>query len=85
MSAGRGQPGALTRTSSLLAVPTRAAGRTIGALAFGFRAAGPVSAEIVLVAETPTELAVTDGQLIGDDIVVACLHLRGERAGMLPA
>jgi len=48
---------ALTGTSSLLAVPVRAAGRTIGALGFGFRATGPVSAEIVLVAETLAELA----------------------------
>jgi hypothetical protein len=43
---------ALTGTSSLLAIPVRTADRTIGALGFGFRAAGPVSAEIVLVAET---------------------------------
>ena len=48
---------ALTGTSSLLAVPVRPAGRTIGALGFGFRATGPVSAEIVLVAETLAELA----------------------------
>ncbi len=47
---------ALTGTSSLLAVPVRAADRTIGALGFGFRAAGPVSADIVHVAETLAEL-----------------------------
>jgi GAF domain-containing protein len=48
---------ALTGTSSILAVPVRAAGRSIGALGFGFRAEGPVAADTVLVAETLAELA----------------------------
>lgn len=46
----------LTGTSSLLAVPVRVADRTLGALGFGFRAAGPVSADVVLVAETLADL-----------------------------
>jgi Stage II sporulation protein E (SpoIIE)/GAF domain len=48
---------ALTGTSSLVAVPVRVAGHSIGALGFGFRAAGPVSADSVAVAETLAELA----------------------------
>jgi hypothetical protein len=48
---------ALTGTSSALAVPVRAGERSIGALGFGFRAAGPVSADTVAVAETLAELA----------------------------
>jgi hypothetical protein len=48
---------ALTGTSSGLAVPVRTGDRTIGALGFGFRAAGPVSAGTVAVAETLAELA----------------------------
>jgi hypothetical protein len=47
----------LTGTSSGLAVPVRAGDRTIGALGFGFRAAGPVGADTVAVAETLAELA----------------------------
>jgi serine phosphatase RsbU (regulator of sigma subunit) len=65
---------ALTGTSSLLAVPVRAAGRTIGALGFGFRAAGPVSAEIVRVAETLAELtgqALSRARLYEDEHAVA--------------
>jgi len=46
----------LTGTSSGLAVPVRAGDRSIGALGFGFRAAGPVSADTVAVAETLAEL-----------------------------
>jgi GAF domain-containing protein len=48
---------ALTGTSSALAVPVRAGDRSIGALGFGFRAAGPVSADTLAVAETLAELA----------------------------
>ena len=48
---------ALTGTSSALAVPVRAGDRRLGALGFGFRAAGPVSADTVAVAETLAELA----------------------------
>jgi hypothetical protein len=48
---------ALTGTSSGLAVPVRAGDRTIGALGFGFRAPGSVSADTVAVAETLAELA----------------------------
>jgi GAF domain-containing protein len=47
---------ALTGTSSVLAVPVRIAGCSIGALGFGFLAPGPVNADIVLVAETMAEL-----------------------------
>jgi GAF domain-containing protein len=48
---------ALTGTSSVLAVPVQAGDRSIGALGFGFRVAGPVSADTVAVAETLAELA----------------------------
>ena len=47
----------VTGTSSLLCVPVRASGRTIGALAFGFAAEGPPADGLVSVAETLAALA----------------------------
>jgi serine phosphatase RsbU (regulator of sigma subunit) len=46
-----------TGTSSLLNIPVRAGGRTIGALAFGFADEGPPGADLVSIAETLAELA----------------------------
>ena len=46
----------VTGTSSLLCVPVRAGGRTIGALAFGFTDEGPPADGLVSVAETLAEL-----------------------------
>lgn len=55
VSPGRGQPRA-DRDLEPAGGPGPVADRTIGALGFGFRAAGPVSADIVHVAETLAEL-----------------------------
>ena len=46
-----------TGTSSLLSIPVRAGGRTIGALAFGFAGEGPPGDGLMSIAETLAELA----------------------------
>ena len=46
-----------TGTSSLLSIPVRAGGRTIGALAFGFTGEGPPGDDLVSIAETLADLA----------------------------